>query len=289
MFGEGWHVTSRIGWSALRRFAVCAVAIGAGAVHVTSGLAQTRGTGPFIEVAAEIIVLPAVVTPFEIKVGRYASNEPAMLMIRGLPPRVSLSEGRSFSPGVWAVPLSGLGKLEMAPAHGTSGRSDLRIELVTLDGNVLAEKVSTLYILPAGVATESAADSRRKSDSLALTVGPIPGRPDAATGSTQTPASLGPSMAREVENARTMMRKGDENMESGKIAVARLFYKSAADSGYAPAALALGATYDSRQLAQWKVVGGQQADVNQARKWYEKARELGAPEADNRLRELGGG
>jgi TPR repeat protein len=211
-----------------------------------------------------------------------------MLMIRGLPPRVSLSEGRSFSSGVWAVPLSSIGKLEMAPANGTSGRSDLRIELVTLDGRILADKVATLYILAPGVASDNAADGKRKADSLALTVGPIPARPDPATGSTQTPASLGPSMAREVENARAMMRKGDENMQSGKIAVARLFYKSAAESGYAPAALALGATYDGRRLAQWKVVG-QQADPAQARKWYEKARELGAPEAELRLRELGGG
>lgn len=288
MLAKGWYVTGRTGWSALRRFAVLAVAIGMG-VHIPPGWAQTRETAPSIEVASEIIVLPAVVTPFEIKVSRHASNAQAILMIRGLPPRVSLSEGRSFSPGVWAVPLSGLSKLEMAPAHGTSGRSDLKIELVALDGNVLAEKVATLYILPAGVAGDTSTNDKRKAESLALTVGPIPARPNPAAGSTQTPASLGPSMARELENARTMMRKGDENMESGKIAAARLFYKSAADSGYAPAALALGATYDSRQLAHWKVVGGQQADAAQARKWYEKARDLGAPEAEIRLRELGGG
>lgn len=290
MIAKGWHVTSRTCWSAFRRAAVFAVAVGLGTLHVASGSAQVRGNAPVIEMASEIIVVSAVVTPLEIKVSRFNLNEQAIVMIRGLPPRVSLSEGRSFSPGVWAVPLSGIARLEMAPAHGTSGRTDLRVELVTLDGKVLAEKVSTLYILPPGVASdkEPAAETKRKTESLALTVGAIPASPNLPVGQTQLPASLGPSMARELENARTMMRKGDENMQSGKISVARLFYKSAAESGYAPAALALGATYDGQQLAQWKVVG-QQSDLVQARKWYERAMELGAPEAEIRLRELGGG
>jgi hypothetical protein len=297
MFGMQKRVAGRGYWTALGLASAFALSLAIGGTFwPASAPAQSRSAGPVIEVPTEIIVAPAVVTPLQIKItSSGALTQQAILMIRGLPPRVTLSEGRSFSPGVWAVPLSAVGKIEMAPAHGTSGRSDLTIELVALDGKVLANASSELYILPEGFAQEkptAAARAKDRGNSIALTVGPLGAKPDnPAPPPAQSPAALAPTPGRlsaaEIDNARTLMRRGDENMQAGKISAARLFYQSAADAGYAPAALALGATYDSRQLAQWKVVGGQQGDPAMARKWYEKARELGAPEADRRLQALG--
>ena len=54
----------------------------------------------------------------------------------------------------------------------------------------------------------------------------------------------------------------------------------------AQSAVALAGTYDPDELGKMKVVG-LQPDIAAARKWYEKARELGAPEAAERLRRLG--
>jgi hypothetical protein len=298
MFGMQKPVAGRGRWSAFGLASAFALSLViGGTLCPASAPAQSRSGGPVIEVPAEIIVVPAVVAPLQIKItSPGALTQQAILMIRGLPPRVTLSEGRSFSPGVWAVPLSAVGKIEMAPAHGTSGRSDLTIELVALDGKVLANANSALYILPEGFAQEKPAAAapagKDRGNSIALTVGPLGARPaNPAPPPAQSPAALAPTPGRlsaaEMDNARTLMRRGDENMQAGKISAARLFYQSAAEAGYAPAALALGATYDNRQLAQWKVVGGQQGDPAMARKWYEKARELGAPEADRRLQALG--
>jgi hypothetical protein len=294
MVGKQWRPARQTRWAEVTiGLAVAASLALGGAFWTAPALAQTRGAAPAIEVAAEIIAAPTVVTPLPIRISRSeALAQQAIVMIRGLPPRVTLSEGRSFSPGVWAVPLSGVGRIEMTPADGASGRAELTIELVALDGKVLANASSTLYIVPAGAAQGKArpANGRNKDNSIALTVGPLATKPDITAAPAQTPANLAPTPSRltpaEVENARTLMRRGDENMQAGKIAAARLFYKSAAEAGYAPAALALGATYDERQLAQWRVVGGEQSDPAMARKWYEMARDLGASEADRRLQSL---
>jgi TPR repeat protein len=72
------------------------------------------------------------------------------------------------------------------------------------------------------------------------------------------------------------------------VAMARQFFLRAAEAGLARAALLLGGTYDQRELARQRVQGVQ-ANPALARRWYERARELGAPEAEERLANLGGG
>ena len=49
----------------------------------------------------------------------------------------------------------------------------------------------------------------------------------------------------------------------------------------------LAATYDPSELARLQVQGIA-PDPAEARKWYERARELGAPEAEERLARLAG-
>jgi TPR repeat protein len=60
----------------------------------------------------------------------------------------------------------------------------------------------------------------------------------------------------------------------------------AADAGLAEGALALAATFDPDELARRQVLGGVQPDRAAARRWYERALELGASEAENYLRRL---
>jgi TPR repeat protein len=83
------------------------------------------------------------------------------------------------------------------------------------------------------------------------------------------------------------MARGDANVGEGKIHVARLFYRRAAERGWADAAVAMGSTYDPYELPRMKVIGGVQASPDLARQWYEKARALGA-NVDERLQRLGG-
>jgi TPR repeat protein len=66
-----------------------------------------------------------------------------------------------------------------------------------------------------------------------------------------------------------------------------LALRRAANSGHAPAALALGMTFDPFFLAEQGVLGFA-AEPAQARSWYERAAELGSSEAPRRLERLAG-
>ena len=59
------------------------------------------------------------------------------------------------------------------------------------------------------------------------------------------------------------------------------------EAGLAAGALKMAATYDPTELARLEAVAVN-PDRNEARKWYERARELGAREAEERLARLGG-
>jgi hypothetical protein len=248
-----------------------------------------RAAGSSIEIPAEIKVAPAVVTRLKIKIALAEGAGPqAILLVRGLPARVMLSEGRLFSAGVWAVPLTSIGKLEIAPATGTSGSSELSFQVISLDGQVLADAKSTLLIEP-----QAAADGRQdredaaKGKSILLTTGALDGTGaqggDKAKQAPTAPVSLDPETE---EKARKMMERGDESMAEGKITSARLFYKAAAEIGWAPAAFALAKTYDANELSHSTVVGGVRPDPALAQKWYQKASELGSAEASHRLQAL---
>ena len=260
------------------------------ATSISPAMAQSE-PAPSIEIAADIRVAPAVLTPLRIRVSRGgALSQQAMLLVHGLPPRVTLSEGRSFGSGVWTVPLANLSKLEIAPATGTGGKTDLTFELVTLDGKLLAQAKSTLHIAPPIAGSRKAPQDAAPNDAIALTAGPLAGGKPLAEPARETPASLGETGSQfpseQVARARKLVERGDEYMEAGKVASARLLYQSATESGWAAAALALAATYDSSELARWKVIGGIQPDAALARKWYEKAKQLGSPEADRHLQRL---
>src|SRR5262249_51470979 len=90
----------------------------------------------------------------------------------------------------------------------------------------------------------------------------------------------------ERERAIGMYTKGQELLERGQVYAARKLFERAAEIGFAQAAVSLAATYDPEELSKMRVMG-LPPDPAAARKWYEKARELGAVEATDRLRRLG--
>jgi hypothetical protein len=84
-----------------------------------------------------------------------------------------------------------------------------------------------------------------------------------------------------------LMKQGEQFIAAGDVLAARISFQRAAEAGDAAAAVALGATYDPTVLATLGVVG-MSADVAKARRWYEKAKKLGSPEARWRLESDGG-
>jgi TPR repeat protein len=92
--------------------------------------------------------------------------------------------------------------------------------------------------------------------------------------------------AEERERAMRLLKRGDEQLAEGGVAQARLFYERAAEAGLAQGAMALASTYDPDELGRLKVLG-LQPDRAAAARWYERARQLGAVEAAQRLQRLG--
>ncbi|MBS0244591.1 MAG: sel1 repeat family protein, partial [Proteobacteria bacterium] len=64
-------------------------------------------------------------------------------------------------------------------------------------------------------------------------------------------------------------------LKDGNVAAARLYYRKAIEEGLASAALALAATYDATELAKLKIQGVP-AEPEEAKRWYDKARQMGA-------------
>lgn len=190
------------------------------------------------------------------------------LRMRGLPPALALTEGYAISPGSWAVPLASLSNLRIIVPVGVSGTSDVVVTLVSVDGAALAEAKMTLTI---------SAPSRSLPPS-AVAETPAPSPPPRRT----QPVQLTPAAK---EKAEKLVQRGEQELGNGNIAQARGFFMRAADSGFARGALMLASTFDPAELARLKVQGVQ-PNPDEARKWYERARELGAPEASERLTAL---
>ena len=89
------------------------------------------------------------------------------------------------------------------------------------------------------------------------------------------------------DRAMRFMQKGEEHLADGNVSAARLMFERAADVGLAQAAMALAATFDATELARLSVRGGIQPDAKEARRWYERALQLGDADAEPRLRRLG--
>jgi hypothetical protein len=241
-------------------------------------LAQQR---PVITTPARILALPSARTPLAIAVGpEEGLPHNAYLRMRGLPQAVALSEGHAIAPGVWAVPLSGLPVLAAIVPTGAQGTSEIIVDLLSLDGKVLAQTKTTLVITavsqPPGAAA-SAASSPPVSP---------PASPQVGSAALASPSQADAPNRGDRERALSFYGKGLELLQRGDIDAARKFFERAADLGLSQGAMALATSYDPNELAKLKVVG-LQANAAAARKWYNRAAELGAAEAGERLRRLG--
>lgn len=82
-----------------------------------------------------------------------------------------------------------------------------------------------------------------------------------------------------------MIKRGKALLMSGDIASARLLLRRAADAGNAQAALELGATFDPLIIRQLGAVG-MAPDPVQAKRWYQRAADLGSASAMGQLAKL---
>ena len=189
----------------------------------------------------------------------------SFLRMRGLPPAVSPSDGYAIAPGVWAIPLTALSALRLVIPVGVAGSFQVTASLVAVDGAPIAEAKIQLTITDQAAAAPQAAP---------------PPRPKV-----QAPAKPPVLTPEAAERAEKLVQRGEKELADGNIAQARGFFMRAAEVGLARGAMLLAGTYDPRELSRLRVQGVQ-PNPDEARRWYERARELGAPEATERLSAL---
>lgn len=102
---------------------------------------------------------------------------------------------------------------------------------------------------------------------------------------TSTAAANPSTRAKDLDTAQRLVELGDRHMSHGNVAIAREYYARAADLGLAAAALKMAETQDPKELARFNV-RGVKSDLAEAKRWYQRALELKASEAEARLRRL---
>ena len=255
------NATQSLRWTA----AAAALVLG---MFTSTGAGGAQGT-PRINIATAIFAEPASRAAVVIQLEpSEAVPHNSFIRLRGLPPSVSLTEGFAIGPGIWALPLFGLATLNVNVPVGVAGQSNLLVTLVDVEGTILAKATSALVVGPAVVLApadqeQTAAPS---AEHKAFSYRPAGHHPP-----TSPLAEL--SEAR-VEN---LLARGESHLAHGNIASARAFFRHAAEAGVAVGATLLAVTYDPVELQRLKVVGAL-ADRDEARKWYRRARELGAPD-----------
>jgi hypothetical protein len=279
------HSPGKPGAPAAARMLLAALSI-----SIVAGAALAQTSRPTIAVTATVPAEPATQAPLAIRVGPPdAVPKGSFIRIRGLPPTIALSDGHSIAPGSWAVPIAALPNLKITLPAVAPGKSEISITLVGSDGSILAEAKSVLV-----VAASSPQDSRtqNKSDSPPISIlragAPLQSSPDTPerTGSQIPPDRPDKLTPEQRERALRLVKRGDEQLTEGGIAQARLLYERAAEAGLAQGAMSMAATYDAAELGRLGV-RGLQPDRAAAMRWYERARQLGAAEAEQRLRRLG--
>jgi len=253
-----------------------AAALGGFAIGGAQWSAAQRRDLPRIFVAPTIIAEPASQAPFVIQVGPPdALPTNSFVRLRGFPTSVSLTEGHAIAPGSWAIPLFGLASLKAIVPAGVSGRNEISISLVGVDGTTLAESRTSL-VIAATPPPERAQPPPPQRQAAPMVAPPPARRPAPATELTDE----------DKVRAERMLAQGAKHLDQGNIGAARMFFQRAAEAGLAAAALRMGATYDPVELGRLEALAGINADRNEARRWYELARDLGAPEAADRLGRL---
>jgi len=249
---------------------------------VMAGTASAQQGRPSIVVANPLHIEPPAQVALAVKLSPLSAVPPGcFIRVRGLPSTAALSDGHSIAPGAWAIPIAALARLEVVLPEGTTGQSEISITLVSAEGTVLAETRATLIVTPRPAA-RAPTPAPATTTVLRAPAPPPPAEPQAA------PLLGSPLLSPDArDRALRLVKKGDEQLADGGIAQARLLYERAAEAGLAQGAMSMAATYDPIEL-QRLGTRGLKPDREEARRWYERARQLGAAEAEQRLRRLGG-
>jgi hypothetical protein len=238
-----------------------------------------------ISVPPTIVAQPASQASLGIEVDPpEALPKKSFVSLRGLPATVSLTDGHATGVGSWAVPVTALLALKANIPDSVMGRSEVFISLISMEGSLLAVARTALVVGPPAVLPPAQTTAAVQPPAETTPAVPPPTIP--APSPRAFSAEERDRIEKLVPQGERYLAQGERYLSEGNVAVARQFFQRAADAGYAPGAMLLAATYDPAESSRLQLQGII-PDQALARRWYERARELGAPGAAERLARLG--
>jgi hypothetical protein len=177
----------------------------------------------------------------------------AQLVIGGFETGSLFSVGQSLGQNVWSVPASQIRTASITPPRGFAGSMDIIVRLMLANGKLADQETLHLEWRPPTPALQSLVTS-------------IPRRISAT-------------------EVHALLARGNALEATGDLAGARLVFQRAAEAGNARAAFMLAETYDPIVLETLRE-SGLASNVETARVWYAKAKDLGSDEAPERLERL---
>ncbi|MEX2127382.1 MAG: hypothetical protein WD871_03975 [Xanthobacteraceae bacterium] len=209
-------------------------------------------------------------------VGVESPRDGTTAVISGLAQGTTLSAGKSWGATGWIVPASELATTMLRPPAGFSGTMEYSVALQLADSSVVDRQSMRLEWAAPSAQLPAPAPTQAKAPAAP----PAPAAPAAST----PPAPPTQTAARNIDpqELALMVKRGEDLLNSGDIASARLLLRRAAEARDARAAFALAGSYDPIVLNRLRVHGST-PDVMMARDWYEKAKQYGSREAPQRL------
>jgi hypothetical protein len=228
----------------------------------------------------------------------------ATVTIKGMPPGGRLTAGVPLSFTEWRVPAEQIASAMVIPPADFAGELNLSAELRSSDGAAQvtsfmqlvwkAAPPAAIAVAPSSVATASTTPQQPQPlppQQLAQPQQPQPQAPQtiaslpaAAAGVPAVPPAPRADAVRELSSNEiaSLVRRAQELLAMGDVKAARALLLRAAEAHDARAALSLAKTFDPIVLRQLSTTDPG-PDLAQARNWYQRAREWGAPEAQRQL------
>jgi hypothetical protein len=188
-------------------------------------------------------------------------NDGGLIVVKGLANDVNLSAGDRADNGSWWLSARDLSNVMIQPPADFVGAMDIGVELRLADTSLSDYRTQHLEWV---------------------------GASEPASEATIVPeAQVNPQSIDQIPSEQILasLKRGRDLIADGDFAAARLVLQHAAEGGSAQAALMLAGTYDPMTLKKLRAHGCV-PDIPKARYWYERAGELGSPDAPEKLKVL---
>jgi hypothetical protein len=214
--------------------------------------------------------------PLELGVSVQPAEPGVTVIVKGLPVGAKLTAGEQMGLTEWRMAADEAANAVVIPPQDFAGDINLAAELRNADNLALVTSVIQLNWKappppppPPPVAAPAAPPPQ---------VAAAPAAPEPAP----APAPPAPRADPSTNEVDGLVRRAQEMLLMGEVKAARALLLRAADARDAGAAYLLAKTYDPI-LPRQPGAADAGPDLAQARSWYQKAREWGAPEAQRQL------